>query len=103
MGERLDVKLSFYVPEREREIRRSVKGAHEGYEHVPRSSRSLSMVTRSVAERRSSESIKQQRSMSNHQRESGGGTTRVVRHRYQLAEGTREVLVRAGAHRNCGG
>ena len=32
--------------------------------YIPRSSRSPSMVTRSVADRRSSESIKQQRSIS---------------------------------------
>ena len=60
------MKLCFWIPEIEMKSEGQSKGAREGHEHVPRSSRSPSMVTRSVAERRSSESIKQQRSMSNH-------------------------------------
>ena len=91
------MKLCFWVPETETKSEGQLKGGYEGYEHIPRSSRSPSMVTRSVAERRSSESIKQQRSMSNHHNE---GQELVRR---QLAGGSERGRVRAGAHQNCGG
>jgi len=84
------VKLCFWIPEIEMKSEGQSKGAREGHEHIPRSSRSPSMVTRSVAERRSSELIKQQRSMSNHH---SGGAREVRR---QLAGGSERGLVLTG-------